>query len=585
MKFREKVISVLVFGLAVTLCPLNAYAGTLSNNVVQVEAVSNSATAVAYNLTDFIAVVDDGIKNMDSKLVVNYIGNIEPIYADIKASIRNSVKGTYAGSVLSEYNLKLEGTTQKSTVTMSFKYNHTKEQENELNFAVDTILNEIITDDMTDMEKIKAVNDYVVLKTQYSFNNESGVSVYSPYAIIKGNKAVCQAYALFTYKMLDKLGFEVKYVIGNGLGEEHAWNLVKLDGQWYHLDTTWNDPVPDRNGFVSYVYFLMSDQAIGKDHTWKKEDYPSAYDNIYSYFNEISKAKTMDKYIYYTSKTDNNLYKIKVDGTEKQKLINVSVQDFVITQDKIYFNNYSGGGYLYSMNLDGTNLKALNSEHSTELTLSDNILSYKIYGTNTVKTIVLDNMVNNTSSKLENIDNASKDTPSAWAVSSVEKAIGLGLVNNELLNDYQSNITREEFCEIIINIYEKISGKQALVPSVNKFKDTTNRSVLKANLLGIVNGVSEEKFNPKDNITREQIAVMLNKLMGSLSINPILTQEYVSFNDEINISDWAKAAVQTLYKTKIMSGVGEQKINPSGNTSREQAMVLTVKFFEWSKDK
>ena len=65
-------------------------------------------------------------------------------------------------------------------------------------------------------------------------------------AVLKEHKGVCQGYALLALKMLRELGIETLYVVGEVNTGPHAWNLVKVDGEWYHLDTTWNDPVPDR---------------------------------------------------------------------------------------------------------------------------------------------------------------------------------------------------------------------------------------------------------------------------------------------------------------------------------------------------
>ena len=42
----------------------------------------------------------------------------------------------------------------------------------------------------------------------------------------------------------------------------HAWNLIKIDGEWYHIDVTWDDPTPDLLGRVNHVFFLISDDAI-----------------------------------------------------------------------------------------------------------------------------------------------------------------------------------------------------------------------------------------------------------------------------------------------------------------------------------
>ena len=80
--------------------------------------------------------------------------------------------------------------------------------------------------------------------------------------------------------MFEALDIEAKYVVGNA-GGPHAWNLVKVDEQWYHLDITWNDPVPDQGERVHYQYFLISDEKLSNDHEWIKSDYPKTAVNDY----------------------------------------------------------------------------------------------------------------------------------------------------------------------------------------------------------------------------------------------------------------------------------------------------------------
>lgn len=122
--------------------------------------------------------------------------------------------------------------------------------------------------------KVKFVNDYIVKNTVYSENTSA--SPHSAYAVAIEGKGVCQGYALFAYKLLDALGVEVRYVTGEVASGGHAWNLVNVDGSWYHLDTTWNDPLPDRGQEVRYDYFLISDAEIARDHYWEKNAFPAA---------------------------------------------------------------------------------------------------------------------------------------------------------------------------------------------------------------------------------------------------------------------------------------------------------------------
>lgn len=61
----------------------------------------------------------------------------------------------------------------------------------------------------------------------------------------------------------------------------HAWNMVKVKGKWYHLDTTWNDPIPNRPDEVQEDYLMVSDKTLSKDHSWIQSKYPKTAQNDY----------------------------------------------------------------------------------------------------------------------------------------------------------------------------------------------------------------------------------------------------------------------------------------------------------------
>jgi transglutaminase/protease-like cytokinesis protein 3 len=70
--------------------------------------------------------------------------------------------------------------------------------------------------------------------------------------------------------MCDDVGLDCYIVIGEVIGGGgHAWNLVKIDGQWYHLDTTWNDGCGDRS-----QYFLIPDSYFDGYRIWNRDMYP-----------------------------------------------------------------------------------------------------------------------------------------------------------------------------------------------------------------------------------------------------------------------------------------------------------------------
>lgn len=149
------------------------------------------------------------------------------------------------------------------------------------------ILEKVTEDGMTDYEKELAIHDYIVAHGEYGYiKGEEKEQSYEAYGILVKEKGVCQAYAEATQLLLHLSGIESKIVVGTDKekGENHAWNLVKLDGEWYQLDTTWDDPAPDKEGRVLYTYFNLTDEQMAKDHDWDKDMYPKAKGEKYNYY-------------------------------------------------------------------------------------------------------------------------------------------------------------------------------------------------------------------------------------------------------------------------------------------------------------
>ena len=129
----------------------------------------------------------------------------------------------------------------------------------------DEILAQVVTDGMSDYDIAKALHDYLVLNCAYDYDNYlQGTIPSESYtaegALLKGT-AVCSGYASAYQLLMQRAGIPCEYVSGYATGN-HAWNVVEIDGQWYHVDATWDDPVPDREGYVRYDYFLKSDSYM-----------------------------------------------------------------------------------------------------------------------------------------------------------------------------------------------------------------------------------------------------------------------------------------------------------------------------------
>lgn len=122
---------------------------------------------------------------------------------------------------------------------------------------------------------IKIIHDYLIDNVQYDESGES-IGTYTIYGCLVDKKCVCEGYARTFKYLADMAGIENVLMQGiatnlDGTRENHAWNAVKLNGIWYLIDTTWDDPIIVGNGFIfgstHYKYFLKGTDAFYKDHT------------------------------------------------------------------------------------------------------------------------------------------------------------------------------------------------------------------------------------------------------------------------------------------------------------------------------
>ncbi|MCC2381029.1 S-layer homology domain-containing protein [Bacillus wiedmannii] len=198
-------------------------------------------------------------------------------------------KNEYTNYNRSNVSYGISGSPGNYTFTLKITYRETKEQTEYVMKQAKAIVSSITQVGMDDHEKVKAIHDYVVKHISY----DTSYKAYTAYEALVNRSAVCQGYALLTYQLLKEAGVENHFVVGTGDGQPHAWNLVKIENKWYHLDTTFDDPVPDEQGRVTYSYFNLSDEQIATNHEWNRNDYPQATTNYYSTLtNKITAGST-----------------------------------------------------------------------------------------------------------------------------------------------------------------------------------------------------------------------------------------------------------------------------------------------------
>lgn len=171
--------------------------------------------------------------------------------------------------------------TKNGKFSLIIEHIYNKEEITAINYIVETKINDIITENMTTEEKIKKVHDYIIDSTKYDTLKTDNIhdDTYksnTAYGVLVQGYGICSGYADTISIFLNKLDIE-NYKISN---DTHIWNLVYINGIWTHLDSTWDDPISDKN-LNRDTYFLVSyDELINLDdntHNFNKNIYTEAY--------------------------------------------------------------------------------------------------------------------------------------------------------------------------------------------------------------------------------------------------------------------------------------------------------------------
>lgn len=129
-----------------------------------------------------------------------------------------------------------------------------------LNAEIDKIVDYAQRCSDDDLGQVVAVNDYICRHFAY----DETFTVRDAYNFLTGGKGVCQAYMVTVSTVMQRLGIPVTCVYNENPAINHTWNAVQIDGEWYQMDVTWNDPIPDFYGYVQHQTMLMSMSASVK---------------------------------------------------------------------------------------------------------------------------------------------------------------------------------------------------------------------------------------------------------------------------------------------------------------------------------
>ncbi len=197
--------------------------------------------------------------------------NPEIFYLSPKKMYLN-IETTTRGGV-STYNVYINSGNEANYLTEEF---NSKQAVDQAIMQIEQVKNQILQNKTGNTyEDVKLVHDYLVDNISYD-SSLSKQNIYNIYGALVNRECVCEGYARAFKYLLDELDIPCVMVIGTatnsqGETENHAWNYVQLNGNWYAVDSTWDDPVVIGGGTASeesrYKYFLVGREVIDQDHS------------------------------------------------------------------------------------------------------------------------------------------------------------------------------------------------------------------------------------------------------------------------------------------------------------------------------
>lgn len=191
--------------------------------------------------------------------------------------------------------------------------------------AAQELIGDLLTADLTDLEKALLVHDRIILTCAYNTtgleNNALETEDFSIYGTLVNHTSVCEGYALTYIYLLDKLGIQSEWCSSQSLN--HAWNIVYIDGKAYHVDVTYDDPVEDITGRVNHDYFLLSSAALyqrnheAQDYDTTPQD--TTYDNAF-WRDSKTAFQLLDGALYYLDNSEAAIKRYDADHTVIQEL-------------------------------------------------------------------------------------------------------------------------------------------------------------------------------------------------------------------------------------------------------------------------
>lgn len=234
----------------------------------------------------FISRVREAMLEGKERIVLTFVGKADDLDWFTKEAIAMAYeiddKSTSSDFDYLKYNTEsiathIVGLGNILTITYDFTYNENPSETTEVDKKINSLFHKWKIEELSDYDKIKKIHDFIVQNASY----DTSLKNYSAYDNLIVKSSTCQGYMSLAYKMLTEAGIPARIISGTGGGESHGWNIVRLNGKWYNLDCTWDDPITwNGEEVLLYDYFLKSEKEFGehiRDEEYTTEKFYKKY--------------------------------------------------------------------------------------------------------------------------------------------------------------------------------------------------------------------------------------------------------------------------------------------------------------------
>lgn len=229
----------------------------------------------------YYSIINSGIDKFTFYCSKSY----EDCITDVTSLANNQVILSNINSFVHPYNSFSSIETKYDSlrrVTLKINKSYTDEQIKEINEKVQEVIDNKVKDTKDKREIIKIVHDYIINNSKYdSQKSDKNIDMYASniaYGPLLQGYGLCGGYTDAMAIFLDYFDIPNYKVIS----ENHVWNAVYLDGKWYHLDVTWDDPVmKDGSDALEYSFFLITTKQLQEEESNQHQFDISVFSEVY----------------------------------------------------------------------------------------------------------------------------------------------------------------------------------------------------------------------------------------------------------------------------------------------------------------